>query len=278
MTTKLLARTLLGAAMLLGAAWGVAPTSAAAATPATQAPYSDPAATGYLGICNQAGQQVTSGSVSARPFAWKVVSSVPASPPYNDANRTAVLLAYQPRQGFLPGEWSGEAMTASSSYSNPAAPMVAGTARDYSLQDFLSDFPASWNGFVQLRVYLGTANQAPLSSRYPALSLQVIGGAWRAIGGGAVDCSAGTATSLEAVLLPSSTTSTMAGSSGARATTTTVPRSSTTAGARSSRSAGGGSGGSGAAIGITALAAVAAAAGGLLLWRRRSTGDSKPGD
>ena len=41
---------------------------AGTAAEATTAPYTDPNAVGYIGLCNQAGQQITTGSVTSTPF------------------------------------------------------------------------------------------------------------------------------------------------------------------------------------------------------------------
>jgi hypothetical protein len=270
-----LARALVLAVSTLALLAG-APVLAGAVTPASQAPYTDPNAVGYLGLCNQAGQQITSGTISTTPLAWRIVSSVPAQPPYDGSTRTAIVLAYQPRQGLPPGEWSGEAITASSRYSSPAAPMAAATDQDYSLANFLSDFPASWNGFVQLRMYLGAANQEQYSLHYPVLDLQVIGSTWHAAGGGSINCSSGTAESLESIVLPSTTTtspstqSTKAGSGAGAAATTTTHATTTSSGARSSSGSG-----AGVAIAIAAIV-LAAAAGGVALWRRRRRSGSPP--
>ena len=173
---------------------------------AASVPYRDPAAQGYLGICDQAGHQITSGSTATVPFAWRVVSSEPALTPYNNVYRTAILLAYQPINGLAPGSWSGEGLTASSRYSNPFHPMAAATLGDMSLASFVRDFPPHWNGLVELRLYLGTADKPTYSYRYPTLDIQVTGSTWHALDGGNVNCAAGTATSLETIVLPSSTT------------------------------------------------------------------------
>lgn len=194
------------------------------------APFSDPNAVGYIGLCNQAGQQITSGSLHSVPFAWRAVSSQPARPPYNDDWRTAILLAYQPRQGLAPDEWAGEELTSSSRYTNPAHPMAQATAGDESLADFVSDFPAQWQGFVQLRLYLGTRDAEVYSVRYPALDIEVTGDMWRAVGGGKVDCDAGRAESIEFILRRSSTMSHRATQAprGGRPISRTSPRSART--------------------------------------------------
>lgn len=179
-------------------------TPVAGATP--KVPFSDPNADGYIGLCDRAGTQVTSGSIDATPFAWRAVSSVAAPKPYDNDDRTAVLLAYQPRVGLPSEEWSGQEMTASARYSNPAHPMAAATGADYSLEDFLSNYHAVWNGFVELRMYLGTADEPVYSYRYPVLDIHVTGSTWHAIGGGPVDCRSGEAESIESIVLPKSDT------------------------------------------------------------------------
>ena len=65
---------------------------------------------GSIGLCNQAGQQITSGNINTVPFAWRAVSTQPAQAPYNNAYRTAILMAYQPIQELTPGrvEWRAD--------------------------------------------------------------------------------------------------------------------------------------------------------------------------
>src|SRR5580658_7087718 len=86
------------------------------ASAATAVPYTDPDVAGSIGLCNQAGQQVTSGSVDTVPFTWRAVSTQPASSPYDNAGRRATLVVYQPLQNIPAGDWSGETLTAASSY------------------------------------------------------------------------------------------------------------------------------------------------------------------
>jgi membrane protein implicated in regulation of membrane protease activity len=118
------------------------------------------------------------------------------------------LVAYQPQQALPPGDWSGAQMTSSSSYTNPANPMAAATANDQSLQDIIDQYPPVWDGFLQLRMYLSTADKQAFTLHYPTLDIQVTGTTWRAVGGSPVNCASGTAVSIESVLLPSSTTTT----------------------------------------------------------------------
>ncbi len=199
---------------------GTTPVSAASAVP-----YTDPAANGYVGLCNQQGQQITSGSTSTAPFAWRAVSSAPAPASYAGPTRTAILMAYQPIQYIAPGDWSGDALTASARYSNPANPMTAATGADESLDGYMIGFQPRWDGFLQLRIYLGAANEQGYSLHYPTLDIKVTGNTWTAVDGGPVNCASGTAVSFESTLLPSSDTSgsTTTTSRPSAATTTSRP-------------------------------------------------------
>jgi hypothetical protein len=187
----------------LGLAGSLALTGGASASVAP--PYTDANVVGSIGLCNQAGQQITSGSVTTTPFAWRAVSTQPAQAPYNNAGRTATLVAYQPQEGLPPGDWSGAQLTSSSRYSNTANPIAAATDGDQSLQDIIEQYKPEWDGFLQLRMYLGTANEQAYTLHYPALNIQVTGGTWQAVGGVPVNCASGTSVSIESILLPSST-------------------------------------------------------------------------
>lgn len=206
--------------LVVGVAAGTG--ESAAATPGV--PYSDPDAVGYIGLCDQAGQQVTSGLVSATPFAWRAVSSVAAPAGYNGPTRSATLMAFLPMHVLPPGDWSGEQLTAATRYTNPAVPMAEATASDESLQTFVNDFPPELDGFVQLRLILTAANQEPQSTRYPALDIQVTGTTWQAVGGGPVDCTSGTAVSVETLLPAAATTAPGKGTGGGNGSgSTAVP-------------------------------------------------------
>jgi hypothetical protein len=163
----------------------------------TKAPYRDAAATGAIGLCDRSGQQITSGSTTAKPFVWRAVGATAATAPYNGTGRAATLYVYQPRSGIDPTEWSGHQLTAASNYTNVAHPMAAATNADTDLQDFLSGYPARDSGFVQLRLYLGVAGQPDQTDKYDALNLKVSGSTWHVVGGTKLSCSSGTSTSFE---------------------------------------------------------------------------------
>jgi hypothetical protein len=175
----------------------------------TSAPYTDAAATGTIALCDRGGHQVTSGSTSDKPFAWRAVGATAAPAAYAGSGRAATLFVYQPRSGVDPTEWSGHQLTAASNYTNAKHPMAAATDGDTDLQDFLSAYPAQDSGFVQLRLYLTATGQPDLTDKYDALDLKVSGSAWHAVGGTGLSCSSGTSTSFETEvgLTPSPTAS-----------------------------------------------------------------------
>jgi cobalamin biosynthesis Mg chelatase CobN len=94
----------------------------------------------------------------------------------------------------------------------------------------LENFHPKWDGFMQLRIYLGAPNHQAYEIHYPALNLEITGDTWTAVGGGPVDCKAGTAVSDESVLLPSlqSTTVPSTAAASGHSTSGTSARSATT--------------------------------------------------
>ena len=141
-------------------------------------PYSDYSAQGLITLCDRAGHPVTTGQITDKPFVWRAVSSQPASAAYSGHGQTATLLAYQPRPHAYPPQWSGDTLTSSSTYTNPAAPMAQATRLDFTLQDFLHEFPPMMNGFIQLRIYLGIPGKETLTTTYPSADIQVTGSTW----------------------------------------------------------------------------------------------------
>jgi hypothetical protein len=196
----------------------------ASAASASSIPFRDTNAVGSIGLCDRSGDQITSGSISTTPFAWRAVSTFAAPAPYNNAWRTAILMAYQPQDGLLPSEWSGEQLTSSSRYTNPRYPMAAATASDSSLSAFIDDFPPRWHDLIELRIYLGTQNAPAYNAKYSALVIQVRENTWFALDSKPVNCHSGTSTSIETILLPTTTTTGTTGSSTTTSSsTTTVP-------------------------------------------------------
>ncbi|HKT04263.1 MAG TPA: hypothetical protein VJT31_32460, partial [Rugosimonospora sp.] len=147
-------------------------------------PYSDSGSIGYITLYDKTGAAVKSGSVTDKPFVWKAVSSKRAPAPYDGTGRKATLNAFQPRNGASPPLWSGDKMTASTAYADPVHPTVTATATDFSLQDFLSEFPPQWDGLVQLRLYFGVPGRPTLNATYVTTDIKVTGQTWSVVGGG----------------------------------------------------------------------------------------------
>jgi hypothetical protein len=256
-------------------------------------PFTDSGTHGTLTFCNQAGQPMTSGSLANDPFAWKVVSSTAAPKGYGKATSRATLLAFQPIQYIDPGDWSGQELTAGSSYSNVAHPVVQETNADEPLLGFVQSYPPHWDHLIQLRMYFSGLNQPEEETTYPAAVLRISGNTWTMVQGGGASCSSGTGVSDEKRLLPkkyfksptpvvpageSSSSPTSGGShspgAGSGGTSSPSPGGgkgsdpSTTQAAQSS-SSGGMSTGAKTAIGLGLVALIGLAVAGIAWWRRR---------
>ena len=186
------------------AALAVGPVLLPTAAHADGAPFKDTTAKGYLALCDSKGKPLTSGSVTAKPFADFAISSVAAPTGYGVQDQAkGTLYAYQPQKGLDPGYWSGTMLTASSFYNNQAHPMAQGTLLDYSLADFLSIYPARWDGLVQLRMFLGAPGKPTITTPYPATTIKVEGESWHVVDGGPpIACNVGEATSIEKAYRP----------------------------------------------------------------------------
>ena len=248
-------------------------------------PFKDPNASGFIGLCDRAGNPMKSGSLQDVPFVWTAVSSTPAPPGYEHGKAT--LYAMQPRQHADPSQWWGRQITSSSSFTNPAHPMVQSTNVDSPLLWFVQAYPNQWAGLVQLRIYYSGINLPVEYSTYPSTVLRVNGNTWSVVSGGAVACNVGKATSAESQLLSPSqlaprnvvfhdgpvTTTAGAGSTPSSDAPATANPSSfgssplKSADAAKSSSTGGGGFPTGAIVGIVLF--VLATAGGASFWIRQ---------
>jgi hypothetical protein len=149
----------------------------------TKVPWKDPSAQGTISLYDKAGHPLTSGSITTHPFIWKAVGSIPAPSPFNGTGRNATLLAYQPRKGADPSEWSGDLISATTTYDDPAHPSVTEVATDFSLKDFLTEFPPRWDSIIQLRIYLGVPGTPLRTTPYYAAAVKVHGDKWTLVGG-----------------------------------------------------------------------------------------------
>ena len=104
---------------------------------------------GQLAFYDATGNVVTSGNVSDHPFAAFAVA-LNDKPAGNSANK-ATLYGYLPVTGVAPGNWSGEQLSASTTFpvASPASvaafganrPVATHTADDLQLSDLVTDFP-----------------------------------------------------------------------------------------------------------------------------------------
>ena len=172
----------------------------AAVPAAAAAPFSDPATVGKLTLCDVRNHAVTQGSVDTKPFVWRAIGSAPPTGPYAGQRRTAALYGYQPVKGVDPGQWNGEFLTAGSHYGNALHPIAAATAVDPSLHDLLVAYPPKWNGLIQLRMFLGAAGAATLTSSYNAAVIRISGSTWSLVDGGHQSCTDPRSVSAEEVL------------------------------------------------------------------------------
>ena len=74
-------------------------------------------------------------------------------------------------------------------FDDAAHPSVAVTDEVYSIRDFVTAFPATQDGFVQLRLYLGTPAAGTLTqAAYDTADLRVDGDRWQLVRGGSAPC------------------------------------------------------------------------------------------
>ena len=158
---------------------------------ASEAPYDDPQAAGGITLCSEDGEPVTGGSVDDTPFAAVALGSTGIPSDVDDTGAVGTLYAYQPREGVSPSEFSGTAITAAGQLAEPDRPAVVVTEDSWSVGDFVTAFPADLDGYVQLRLYLGTPASGTLSDRpYDTADLRVDGDRWELVDGGNAACTA----------------------------------------------------------------------------------------
>ena len=154
-----------------------------------EVPYDDPQAAGRLTLCTRDGEAVTSGKVTDRPFADVVLGQTGLPSDQEPTGAVATLFAYQPREGIAAGEFSGTPLTAATVLTDPARPAVAVTDEGWSIADFVTAFPADWDGYLQLRMYLGTTSAGTLTETpYDTADLRVDGDSWDLVRGGDASC------------------------------------------------------------------------------------------
>jgi hypothetical protein len=244
-------------------------------------PFTDPLQQGLITLCSASGQRVTSGTLDEMPFVAKAVSSSAAPAGYRSG--LATLYAYQPIQYVDPGNWSGEQLTGSTYFSNPAHPGAAATPSDEPLISFTGGYPLHWDGLLQLRLLYTAPNAQPYGGGYPAAVLRVSGNRWTVVQGGNTPCNVTKTRSLETIALRKSQydphpSITKAGvGPGAKGGAGGGPSTSGASGSSNDSTSASTSGdsqpvfGSGARLGIgLGVLASLALFGGMMLWRRRA--------
>ena len=152
-------------------------------------PYDDPQSGGSITLCSLDGQAVTEGSVDDKPFAGIALGSTGLPADLDPTGAVATLYAYQPREGVSASEFSGTAITAAGLLAEPDRPAALITENAWSIGDFVAAFPADFDGYVQLRLYLGTPAVGTLSDQpYDTADLRVDGDRWELVQGGTAAC------------------------------------------------------------------------------------------
>jgi hypothetical protein len=178
--------------------------AAGAASADSGVPYHDPRAKGSLTLCDAKGHQITSGNVHDRPtFAYAVSSQAPPEG-YGTKTSKATVYAYQPRPQVQPGDWSGQQLSGSSLFSNPAHPMAEVTTGDKPIGDFAAAYPPQVDGLIQLRMYLSAPNKVQYNLNYPTTNLRITGSTFVVVDPGSTPCTVGQALSNERMVLPAS--------------------------------------------------------------------------
>lgn len=152
-------------------------------------PYDDPQSAGSITLCSADGKPVTEGSVDDRPFVAVAQGETGLPSDLDPTGTVATLYAYQPRQGVSASEFSGTAITAAGLQADPAHPAVVVPEDAWSIGDFVTAYPADFDGYVQLRLYLGTPAAGTLSDHpYDTADLRVDGDHWELVRGGSAAC------------------------------------------------------------------------------------------
>jgi hypothetical protein len=121
-------------------------TSASAATNTPWEPVTNPPEVGSINFFDANGFQIIGGSLTAQPLA----AYAQGTTTIRSGDTKATLFGYLPVDGQAPGAWSGEALSASTTFPSTSAPsalassalpLVTGGSGDESISQLESDFP-----------------------------------------------------------------------------------------------------------------------------------------
>ncbi|MBV9486915.1 MAG: Ig-like domain repeat protein [Frankiaceae bacterium] len=147
----------------------------------------DSSSSGGLLFYNSSGTQITGGNISDGPIA----AYVQGTTTIRQGDTKATLYGYLPVSGQVPGQWSGEAMSASTVYPNSSAPgalgtstlpLVTGASDDESVATLAADYPNNsttdgYKGVYQLRLKTTAAGQQP-NVTYDSADILITGTTW----------------------------------------------------------------------------------------------------
>jgi hypothetical protein len=169
-----------GGAALASVAGATARPSASAAAPPWEP---DPGSVGALVFYNSSGQEITGGSLTDQP----VAAYVQGTATVRSGDTKATLYGFLPVDGQVPGQWSGEALGASTAYPNGSAPgalatsslpVETGAVSDESIGQLEADWPntdTSSDGYAdmyQLRLYTSKPGEG-ISPQYDSADIEV---------------------------------------------------------------------------------------------------------
>lgn len=151
----------------------------------------DTSSVGGLAFYNAAGQQITGGNLTDQPLAAYVVGASTI----RSGDTKATLFGYLPVDGETPGQWSGEAISASTTFPNASAPgslasstlpVVTGSGTDESVGTLEADFPNTdtsndgYAGLYELRLKTSAVGKSQTGG-YDSADIQISGSTWSVV-------------------------------------------------------------------------------------------------
>ncbi len=186
---RCLAAVAVAAATVGSIAGGFAGTAGAAGTsPPWESTGTNYGSVGGLSLYNASGVLVTGGNLTDAPIA----AYVEGASTIRSGDTKATLYAYTPVNGLAPGNWSGQALSASTTYPNASAPsplitatlpVQTGGSLDESLSEYIAQFPNNdtssdgYAGIYQLRLKTTASGQGG-NTTYDSADIQVSGSTW----------------------------------------------------------------------------------------------------
>jgi Bacterial Ig-like domain (group 3) len=149
----------------------------------------DPGSIGGLTFYDAAGNQIAGGNINDAPFASYVLASHAGLA----GDTKATLFGYLPKNGVAIGAWTGEALTASTTYPNASAPaplnastlpLVSLGSGDETIFALTGDLPNTatdaYQGLYQLRVRTSAPGNSP-GAAYNSADILITGSTWSVV-------------------------------------------------------------------------------------------------